>query len=368
MPNAFEGAAKADPPPVKSSVGAILTPWLGMVCLLILLTAILQPGLNSRTPSKRILCESNARQIALSLYSHADRMNHLPLASSQPFTSRPGSYENAHPAGYSWCVPILPYLDLQPLYNQWKLDSNDFQLVPLDPVNNRALTQVRIPLFYCPHNIDGFVDIKNAEYQLITNPDGTRSPPARGAYIAFASSHFTNATGLGELYESDAQSPFDGNGVMPFPRTPGDVGHGIALADIHDGLSHTLLFCETLETAYAAWCDGQAMWAVGAWPGNANVPTATGGPDGLLGWPDADVQSRISLGVGDDDDPALVYLPKSRYTAGHDRRWGPSSNHAGGVVMHAFADGRVEAISPDIDRNLYLRLISRDGGEAVTFP
>ena len=39
--------------------------------------------------------------------------------------------------------------------------------------------------------------------------------------------------------------------------------------------------------------------------------------------------------------------------------------HAGGVVLHAFADVHAAAISPDIDLGVYFALISRDHGDMV---
>lgn len=45
------------------------------------------------------------------------------------------------------------------------------------------------------------------------------------------------------------------------------------------------------------------------------------------------------------------------------RLWGPSSQHPGGVVFHSFADGHVTGIAETIDPNLYLAIVSRNGGE-----
>ena len=47
------------------------------------------------------------------------------------------------------------------------------------------------------------------------------------------------------------------------------------------------------------------------------------------------------------------------------RLWGPSSQHAGGIVNHVFADAHVEGISDQIDANVYLWIVTRNGGEAL---
>lgn len=369
MHNALEGAASSEHRPTGVAVGTLLLQVVVVTSIVVAVCSLFL-GLvtTGKEPPRRAQCMNHAKQLVIASLAYEMTHGRLPLASSQPFSGRPGAGGALHPAGYSWIAHILPYLGKDNVYDRWKEGSQDFSLGPFDTQNLASIPQLQLAELFCPSNRVYVVDTSASEYQEFAESNGRKLAPARSAYIGFSTSHFTNATGLGELFNADSKSSFDGNGAMPFPRTPDDAGPGITLSDIRDGRSYTLMLCESLETAYAAWCDGQAMWAVGAWPGNANVPSAKGGPDGLLGWPDADEQSRCSLGVGDEDDPALAYLPKSRYTAGHDRRWGPSSNHDGGVVVHAFADGYVRVISPDIDRNLYLQLISRDGGEAVVLP
>jgi hypothetical protein len=60
-------------------------------------------------------------------------------------------------------------------------------------------------------------------------------------------------------------------------------------------------------------------------------------------------------------DPNLYDPNKSNY----DRLWGPSSDHAGGIVNHVYGDGHIEGISDTIDANVYLWIVTRSGGEAI---
>jgi hypothetical protein len=48
------------------------------------------------------------------------------------------------------------------------------------------------------------------------------------------------------------------------------------------------------------------------------------------------------------------------------RDWGPSSDHGGGVIVHAFADGHTRAFPESTDSTSYFRLVSRGGGENVS--
>jgi hypothetical protein len=47
------------------------------------------------------------------------------------------------------------------------------------------------------------------------------------------------------------------------------------------------------------------------------------------------------------------------------RRWGPSSDHAGDVVVHCFVDCSVRAIKADIDPLVYAAIVTSNGGESV---
>ena len=47
------------------------------------------------------------------------------------------------------------------------------------------------------------------------------------------------------------------------------------------------------------------------------------------------------------------------------RDWGPSSDHAGGVVISGYADGHAKAISDSIDATAWYRLATRAGGESI---
>jgi hypothetical protein len=46
--------------------------------------------------------------------------------------------------------------------------------------------------------------------------------------------------------------------------------------------------------------------------------------------------------------------------------FGPSSDHQGGITMHAFGDTHVSQITADVDPNVYLSICSRNGNESAS--
>jgi hypothetical protein len=55
-------------------------------------------------------------------------------------------------------------------------------------------------------------------------------------------------------------------------------------------------------------------------------------------------------------------------TPANARRWGPSSDHGGDVVIHGFGDGAVRPLNVDISANTYMWLVTPNGGESGIDP
>ena len=364
--NRFAGAAASDRFRFKPGLWGVL--FAGSLLLMVVALAVSAIS-TARQHAHRNRCISNLKHLGFAMHNHHDVHKRLPLASTEPRTGQPGMAGGPNPAGFGWTVALLPFLEEEPLYRQLESATGQWQYEPFDPLSKPELATTVLPILKCSYDQGPeHVDPSISEYQEVQTPQG-KLAPARSTYVAFAASHFTNNRGLGQLFEpASSPSGFDGNGAIPFPLVTSDFHQGLRLNAITDGTSKSVMLCETRERGYAAWIDGQATWVVGAWPGSKQTPTETGAADGLLGWPDTDTTGRTTLALDPKVYPQVTYLNAKQYGSQHDRMFGPSSDHTGGVVNHAFADGHVSSIWPDIDRNLYLRLISRDGGEAVQLP
>lgn len=351
---------------------------VGVLCVIFLLIALLLPAQRgAREAARRNQCINNLKNLGLSLHNHHDIHGRMPLASSEPRTGRPGIGTGPNPAGYSWLTGLLPFMEEVAMWDELAKATDNLRITPFDPTGKSEISCLNIQLLRCPsYGGPDRVRTNNSDYQEYKTPKEMRSP-ATSSYVALVASHFTNSKGLGLLFEKDSQQEFDGNGLLAFPTASGQsVNRGMNLKAVTDGTSHTVVLAESKEQAYCAWIDGQSIWVIGAWQGDSDVPNETWATNGMLGWPDQDKTSCTSLNVGSRvveqadtplTPPDRVYLMAERYGAGHNRSWGPSSEHTGGAVNHVFADGHVTSIvGSAIDRNTYLRIISRDGGEAIS--
>jgi hypothetical protein len=133
------------------------------------------------------------------------------------------------------------------------------------------------------------------------------------------------------------------------------------------------MICETIEPAMNCWYDGTTTWTTGLNPNSladhppsrAN-PTARGGENPNAFW-DVPSGGSTALNVGPVPNPAVAYSPA---LAGYCSTpqvisWGPSSNHAGGIVVHGAVDGSVHLIASDVDPTLYMHSITRAGREPM---
>ena len=144
--------------------------------------------------------------------------------------------------------------------------------------------------------------------------------------------------------------------------TQGASPKGLKMAECRDGSSKTIMVTESRASCYPSWYFGSGASTPAISPDLANsarfLRNRSG--DGFPGF-DATVPS-LNYGRPCDarrDDPRPLFWERQQ------RDYGPSSAHAGGVVMQLFTDGHVEAMSDSITATHYARLVTRAGGEPV---
>jgi prepilin-type N-terminal cleavage/methylation domain-containing protein len=344
------------------------------------------------------------------------------------YNTAPGTVGSGYPqSGYSWMVAILPFIEQTVPYNDLANKSQKFRFPAFQmtggqngqgiassgagnrynsggPVMNpwwRHFSTIDLDEVRCP----SFGGEAGSSYQ----PYGTYSssavmPPFDPApserwdvvttnYKAMCATHFAcmNPGAMGYTDSTLAEKP---NGIIVPPES--DASKGTSIRSILDGTSKTILLAESKEQRISSWYDGNAAWQV-AVPfdqlnlGNAtNQMASTGSPAQPLRvpmtstgtssittnfWTFANISTaQTGLNYGPRNDPAKkfnnnnappILAPQAGYQPWD---WGPSSDHSGGVVLHAWADAHVSGIAEDTDAVLYIQLVTRAGRENAADP
>jgi prepilin-type processing-associated H-X9-DG protein len=131
-----------------------------LVCSGILIALLLPAVQASREAARRASCANNLRQIGLALHTYQASYGCFPPAYIPDANGRPM---------HSWRVLILPYLEQQALYDQYRFDE------PWDGPHNRALV-ARMPSIYrCPSDTGS--DPSETSYLMIVGPDTISDGP-----------------------------------------------------------------------------------------------------------------------------------------------------------------------------------------------
>jgi prepilin-type N-terminal cleavage/methylation domain-containing protein len=328
--------------------------------------------------------------------------------------------------GYSWAVLILPEIEETALYQNISTNSNKFAVANFNTsltngaysVSTPHVSTVQLKQFLCPSFAgDPVIDTSAALTTSTTTPvTGDLPAPLRtlatgavgtngGAagiaitnYMAMAGTHIYGR----EVGETSGTAPnlsgiaatAANDGSMLWRGTTFDVGRKLAALE-GDGTSKVPMVAESRERRYSSWYSGACNWLVAARHGGTSgtafaqaVCTASSTAASLNGEPiaghlivgtntnptsgitPADAGSSLNWGPGSTNTNA-TYMPAGVCTQDPDftveRCWGPSSNHAGGIVNHVFGDGHVDGISDSIDPNMYLWIVTRNGGEPQNY-
>ncbi|HEV3416417.1 MAG TPA: DUF1559 domain-containing protein [Pirellulales bacterium] len=348
---------------------------IGIAAVFLLLQSC--ASVSSREAARRMQCLNNLRKIGFALNSYEQAHGRFPLIcfNEPPLASpardcRPGDASgNKATTGYSWIVAILPYMEQNNLYQSIRDKSQNFSLKtgPFDPtiVNaatadqaaNRHVSCVPLATLICPSSYMGgemTIDVGlnppsgAPEYATIgAGRPGPGADPWKGKvaptnYKAMVGTHMRDGV------------PVENGGMLL------SGSQGVAINDISDGTSKTMLVAESNESGYASWYDGTLNWLVANDP-NAPAPGTNGAPP----WKGA--SKAVNRGFNPAVAGSLPYLKKT-LTANSPRNdvwWGPSSEHAGGIVGHLFADIHTVGIADDCDSEIYLGLTTRNGSEPL---
>jgi len=279
---------------------------LVVITIIGIMVSLLMPAVQAaREAARRTSCFNNMKQLGIALHMYHDIHRGMPPGwlALEPRTARP--LAEGEP-GWGWTSMTLPFLEKENIAREMI----DFTRSISDPRNERARLHV-IRGFHCPTD-------SPADHFDLASEDNASEVLAR-----LATSNYVGVFGTLELEDCEGLNPgitCRGDGIFYH------MSH-VALADIRDGTSNTLMVGERASRfGYSTW-----------------LGAVSEGEEAI---------ARI-LGITD-------HQPNA--PGGHLDDF--SSEHPSGTNF-LFADGSVRLIVDTIDLDTYRALATRDRGELI---
>jgi prepilin-type N-terminal cleavage/methylation domain-containing protein len=398
--------------------GFTLVELLVVIAIIGILVALLLPAIQAaREAARRNQCLNNIKQLVTALQNHHDTKKGLPLASTAtykksggttydvkygelgagipsntpPFTTAPGQAGD----GYSWIVMLLPFMEENTIWDKLNQQVGTDRLGRLQDAafatgknaatqspgtaapsaTNLHLGSTKIGTLVCP-SYPGDEEVAAAGFGGgFAGAFPAAIKVGSGNYMAIASTHYHTSKSLesglpisaGSEGKTCASGAYCGNGGMPFPGIVSNRVQktGLGFQSLSDGTSKVPLVTESREDILTSWYSGLASYVVAAWP-QGSPPTGyqPGGTTGPWYW-GCTGTCDVALNKGDQKGDTKKFYMSSDTLAnphGPNRNWGPSSRHPG-IVLHGFADAHSEAVQEQVDKNVYLQMVTRAGRE-----
>ena len=318
---------------------------LVVIAIIGILIALLLPAVQAaREAARRSHCANNMKQIGLALHNYFDSYKAFPAA-GRGYGMCTGTPVNGEVKNSNGLVAILPYMEQQPLYDQFNheeaySDSNirSGGTVVGDPATNgnAALSEQVLQAFICPSDNNGPKD-----RTLV----GIHYGPARGFTGAatnydFITSAWTDFSNCNSYMTSTNKRMFGEESAT-------------RMAEVTDGLTNTFMLGET--TKYHV--NGRAFaWAYRAWVMTGVDPYPSARDAGINLWHMPWVHPTWA---------SPPYTPVS----GRTRTWwsAAASLHPGGCQF-ALGDGSVRFVSETIQKSMLNNLARMADGQVVAVP
>ena len=332
--------------------GFTLVELLVVIAIIAMLVLLLLPAVQAaREAARRNNCSNQVRQLILAMLNKESATQRFPLAMSGATAATKISASEptvgAEDDGYSFIVPILTYMEETALADQLTELSNNFA----EPINSRALDRGS-------RNY-----ILEDPVELVICPSFPGENLAQGRYRPMRSVQVSNYHALVAGCARRSRHDFEDlgtttGGMIVTKRTS---PKGLKIGDCKDGTSKTACVTESRAEANTAWFSGRSTSTVGFSPDVVSCRDILRNTS-EDGFPQPQDSQPIGLNYGRPLNTPNNNTTLVEFWEGH-TEFGPSSAHAGDVVMHGFVDGHVKPINAGIGGKAYFRLITRAGTE-----
>jgi len=326
----------------RSTRGFTLVELLVVIAIIGILVALLLPAVQAaREAARRMSCSNNIKQIGIAFHNYHDTHKKLPAPYVLCRLDMLGA-PLPGPAGdtaHAWGTALLPFMEQQPLYDQFDINVPFFS--PFGPYtyDNQTPSQERVEVFQCPSTAGG--------PQVNDFLEPNFSIPWKAARSDYCATNGMLGVWANAFYTPVFGSPMaDRDGVLNQPNAWN------AFRDILDGTSNTITIIERAGSNNI-WRDGKLFQGGGPGTGTAGGSWA----DILNGefW----FAGSLYDGSGSTG-PCLINCTNA------DTR-GAYSFHPGGVQA-LLTDASVQFIAETVDTVVIAHLVAKQDGEVVDFP
>jgi prepilin-type N-terminal cleavage/methylation domain-containing protein len=317
--------------------GFTLVELLVVVAIIGVMIGLLLPAIQAaREASRRAWCQNNLRQIGLAILNCEQAQEKLPVGARcyalPGFTS---SY------GMSWWVEIFPYFEQSAVSTRLDKKAIHHGMPLMSPQNSQVVDGVEIPVMFCPSSpLPHLRYVGNAQIGM-------------PAYVGIAGADRDDEFAETRLNDVSFDGRISGGGLL-VPNA------SIALKDVSDGTTSTLLVGETSDYAYDN--QGRAYRIDGGHSSGWLAGTRPRGTPPEFGIDSSADNAKIAYNI------VTIRYPinESRYLLpGIADAHGPNnpfrSAHPGGVNA-LLASGAVTELADELDLLVLKQLATRDEG------
>lgn len=342
--------------------GFTLIELLVVISIIATLMALILPAIQqAREAARRTQCLNNQKNLALAAINYAEAHKGL-LPPSGTYPNVPGSpFVSTIRPGWSWVVDLLPYLDQQAIFERW-----DFSAA-FDVGVNVTNGRYSVPVLACPNDdsaagVDGGLSyvanagIGDKDFDVTTIVPSTSASYGHSFVVepfnwdggtALSSSNVDLTQELGVFWariecstDPDSSPAASAAGPRILTEKPSaNIGR------IYDGAGNTILFTENVN-AGANSLTSRKTWADPSIRSSSFIFPVTGAAgmkfNNLASFADTTNGSPFINAQKNGIDGTAPY---------------PNSRHIGVVVM-SFCDGTSKTISENIDRTVYVQLVT----------